>query len=185
VLSFRTLFEWRDSQVLDDGNTRGKQHAVHRTFTVAGVIDIERIDADQRGTRCGQAPGRRPGEIGITVKVAAGSPVTRPAGDEQHRRAGTVQAFEQPGIDAPAVRRHRNRHTLQMGHRGEGQVRGIAAFGIAVVRTVELGTDIGDEFHPVDAKAGARHILAATPVLPMRAHIVQLGLVEIPVFALL
>jgi hypothetical protein len=49
----------------------------------------------------------------------------------------------------------------------------------------ELATNAGGLTISARRWAGARRILAATPVLPMRAHIVQLGLVEIPVFALL
>ena len=52
----------RPVRVLDDGYAGGKQQCVRGPLTVGGVVDVERVDADECGVMGGE-PGRaRPGQ---------------------------------------------------------------------------------------------------------------------------
>ena len=44
----------KPAQVLDDGDPGGQQRGVHRARWAAGVIDVDRVDADQCGLLLGQ-----------------------------------------------------------------------------------------------------------------------------------
>jgi len=45
------------SQVLDDGNAGGEQQGMRGPFTVCDVVDVDRVDADERRVVAGE-PGR-------------------------------------------------------------------------------------------------------------------------------
>ena len=48
--------------MLDDGNASGEQQRVRRPAAVADVVDVERVDTDQRRTMGGEPRGAGPGE---------------------------------------------------------------------------------------------------------------------------
>jgi hypothetical protein len=49
-------------QVLDDGNTGREQQGVRGPLAVGGVIDVERVDADQCHVLAGEPYGGGPGQ---------------------------------------------------------------------------------------------------------------------------
>lgn len=48
--------------MLDDGNAGGKQQRVRGPFAVGGVVEVERVDADECGIMIGEPGCARPGQ---------------------------------------------------------------------------------------------------------------------------
>ena len=86
------------AQVLDDRDAGPQQHRVDRPLARAGVVDVDRVDADDGGAGVDEALGRVDAEERVVgVAVAVGPPVGVPAGPEQHGPPGDVHAVEQVG----------------------------------------------------------------------------------------
>ena len=61
--------------MLDDGDAGPEQRRVDRPRPVADVVDVERIDPDQRRTRLGEPLGGLGGEERVAREVVLGAPV--------------------------------------------------------------------------------------------------------------
>src|SRR5262249_33674310 len=57
-----------------------QQRGVHRACRAAGVVDVDRVDANQCGLPLDQPVGGGSGEEGVLGAVTVGAPVTVPAG---------------------------------------------------------------------------------------------------------
>src|SRR6185503_12242041 len=63
------------AQVLGDGNARAQENGVRRAAGIRGVVDVQGVDADERGALIPQPLGARAGQEGMAVEVAVRSPV--------------------------------------------------------------------------------------------------------------
>src|SRR6266480_4368980 len=85
---------WRElvepAQVLHDRDASRQQRGVRRARRAAGVVDVERVDADQSGLLLDQAVGGGSGEERAPGAVALAAPVAVPAGVDQHGPACNV-----------------------------------------------------------------------------------------------
>ena len=119
-----------------------------------GVVDIVAVDADQPGAALGEQPRRGFGEEGVALRIGVGAPVPVPAGVDQHRLAGDVEAFERVRRRPPAPRRGRRGRaaTASCSSVEPGE---IGAVGVAVEGRVEIGAGIGDHVDPADLEARA------------------------------
>src|SRR5262249_28292175 len=107
---------WRElvepAQVFHDRDASRQQRGVHRACRAAGVVDVDRVDANQCGLPLDQPVGRGSGEEGVLGAVAVGAPVTVPAGvgtppvlGRGSRRAhGTNAPSHGPGVRYPQAR---------------------------------------------------------------------------------
>src|SRR5262249_59248362 len=75
---------WRElvepAQVFHDRDASRQQRGVHRACRAAGVVDVDRVDANQCGLPLDQPVGGGSGEKGVLGAVTVGAPVTVPAG---------------------------------------------------------------------------------------------------------
>src|SRR5215831_13584661 len=75
---------WRElvepAQVFHDRDASRQQRGVHRACRAAGVVDVDRVDANQCGLPLDQPVGGGSGEEGVLGAVTVGAPVTVPAG---------------------------------------------------------------------------------------------------------
>ena len=55
--------------MLHDGNARREQQRVRGPFAVGGVVDVERVDADQRRVMAGEPGGTGPGQEVVAIGV--------------------------------------------------------------------------------------------------------------------
>src|SRR5262249_37471516 len=75
---------WRElvepAQVFHDRDASRQQRGVHRACRAAGVVDVDRVDANQCGLPLDQPVRGGSGEEGVLVPDTVGAPVTVPAG---------------------------------------------------------------------------------------------------------
>src|SRR5215470_8148167 len=75
---------WRElvkpAQMFHDRDASRQQRSVHRACRAAGVVDVDRVDANQCGLPLDQPVGGGSGEEGVLGAVTVGAPVTAPAG---------------------------------------------------------------------------------------------------------
>src|SRR3954468_4964601 len=72
------------AQVLDNGDICAEQGRMHGPAEVANVIDVERIDPDERGALLHKVLGGFESEKWMSHQVHRGPPMRIPAGVDQH-----------------------------------------------------------------------------------------------------
>ena len=150
-------------EVLDDRDARGEERRVHRPRAVLGVVDVQRVDADEATPRA--APARAPAPrrgTGCPSAVARRAEVARPAGAEQHRAAAQRRAAAAPRVrcDARPPARRRPRPADRRASRGARPARS-GAVGEAVGRRIDVGAGVGDHLDPADLELGALRVALA------------------------
>ena len=145
----------KPTQVLHDRDARGQQRRVHRARGAAGVIDVDRVDADQSGLLLDQPVGGGGGQEGIPGAVALGAPVTVPAGMDQRGSAANLVGGQRVAVDGapPGFDSHHN--AVQVGDAAKGQAGHVGRAGEAVERAVEVGAGVGHHRDAPDVELGA------------------------------
>src|SRR5215210_236905 len=82
------------AHVLDNGDICAEQSRMDRSAGVAGVIDVERIDPDEHGPLPHEVLGRVESEKRMSRQVVWGSPMSIPAGVDQHGLTCQVEAVK-------------------------------------------------------------------------------------------
>ena len=151
--------------MLDDRDARPEQGGVHRALAGAGVVDVHRVDADDRRAGGdepldGVHPDVRVRRRRRSRRSPSGGPsrcgTARPARPRRRRRAGRRRP---PG--APVASTSDARHADDAGEVEPGQV---VAVGEAVERRVEVGAGVGHHVDAPDLELVARRVRA--PVTP-------------------
>src|SRR5215510_2929623 len=97
---------WRElvepAQVFHDRDASRQQRGVHRACRAAGVVDVDRVDADQCGLLLDQPAGGGSGEERVLGAVAVAAPVAVPAGMEEHGPACDVMGGQSVPVDRAA-----------------------------------------------------------------------------------
>ena len=97
-------------EVLDDVHTRAQQQRVRGPLTAGfRVVDVDRVDPDQHGTRVDQVLRAVSGEKRCARTVFGRSEVAVPSGVQQHGGAAHVPAGKSPGADSAVAWRPRHR----------------------------------------------------------------------------
>ena len=147
-------------QVLDDGDVVAQQDGVHRAASVRGVVDVERVDADEGGAGVAEQEGGAFGQKRMVLEVGGRSPMLRPAGVHQHRLARHVTAPERRlAHGLPPADLHPNDDSVESGYRRKRQLRQVFPLGIAVKRRVDVGARVGDHLDLADGEFGAWRVV--------------------------
>src|SRR4051794_309849 len=113
---------------------------MHRSGRVARVVDVVRVDPDEGRPRRAKGLGGLPGQEWMTLEVAVGPPVVRPAGLDQDGLAPERSALEDPWADGPAATGlPGDNHGVEVGKLLQRERREVRAVGEAVERRVEVG----------------------------------------------
>ena len=122
-------------------------------LTVACIINIERVDADQDRAARDQMFGRFPVQIWVTLAVLRSPPVSIPTGADEHCFAVQIMISQKFRLDnAPIDSGRIDDHTDEVSEAIERQRRQIAPLRITMERCVEVSAGVGDQFDPADLK---------------------------------
>ena len=122
-----------------------QQLRVHRAVGVAGVVDVQRVDADQHGAGPGQVGRGIRGQERVVPEVLVGPPVPVPAGVDEHRLAPAVIRQQQAAVDGPGSLRHIHPDAVQLGQLVQRQLGQIVGVGIAMERAVQVRARVATE----------------------------------------
>ena len=138
------------AEMLDDRDLGAQQRRMHRAGEVLDVVDVERVDPDQRRARLTRYSAASPVRKGIARRGSAACPSARPS------RCGPAPPC--PAGRAPRTHPARCRGLgrapdhdgLQIGQRLERQLRQVLAVGVAVERRVDVGAGVGHHLDLAD-----------------------------------
>src|SRR3954447_26339964 len=103
------------AHVLDNGDVFAQQRRMHGPLGVAGVIDVERMDPDERGSQPHEVLARVEREKRMSRQVVWGSPMSIPAGVDQHGLTCQIEAVKRWCRDSSAgLRRNANYDPCQI-----------------------------------------------------------------------
>ena len=106
--------------MLHDRNAGAEQQRVGGPRTVRRVVDVERVDADQRGARRDQLLRRRAGQERMAGAVPLGAPVDVPSRVHEHGLAPHLPPAKRLDIERATVALgDADDHALQIGDRVE------------------------------------------------------------------
>ena len=129
---------------------------------IPGVVDVDRVDADQGGLVPGQPGGPGLGEEVRVLGVGRRAEPRVVAGVQQHRRAAHVERGQGADVDAAPLRsRDAHHHGGQAGRPLQRDRREVGAIRVAVVGRVEVGPRVADQADPVDRELGTGGVAAA------------------------
>ena len=124
------------------------------------VIDVERIDPDERRARLCEILGCvLRDERMLPAGVGVGAPMRVPAGVHEHRSPIHVLPLESRRIDR-AFRANTRAYddARQIGDCFQRIARDVAAVFVAMERGVDVGTGVGQELDLADLKSGAGRV---------------------------
>jgi hypothetical protein len=90
--------------MLHDRNARREQQRVRGPFAVGGVVEVDRVDADQRGVVGGEPGGAGPGQEVVAVGVGRCAEPRVVAGVQQHGPAADLERRQGPDVDTALLR---------------------------------------------------------------------------------
>jgi hypothetical protein len=96
--------------VFDNRDFGGEQKGMHGPAQVAGVINVQRVDADERHASVEKVLGGVFRQEGVALEILVRAPVRIPAGADQDRLASQIVVFESCTTDGPAFRQVRRNH---------------------------------------------------------------------------
>src|SRR5215471_10046341 len=146
------------AEVLDDRDACLEKQRVGGPLGVGGVVDIEGIDADERGTGGGEERRGGARHERMAVAVGGGSPVSVPAGVQQHGFAAEVVAPEKIGVESPP-RGEREEDAREICEAVQRQPGDVCSLGETVEGSVHVGAGVGDEVHAGDREGRSRRVV--------------------------
>jgi hypothetical protein len=142
-------------KVLDDGDARGQEERVHGARSTAGIVDVHRVDADQRRALGHQPLGRAARQERGTSPVVLGPEVAVPPGVHQHRLPSHLEREEKLTVDGAAGgSRDAHHDAFEVGHRIERSRLQVGAIGVAVEGRVEVGAGVRHHGDAPDVELG-------------------------------
>jgi hypothetical protein len=91
------------AHMLDNQNFFVKQKRVNRPGLSPGVVDIDRIDANELDATGDQIAGRVLGQMGMVLKVLLGSPILVPTAMHKDRASSQLFALKEAGVDGQVL----------------------------------------------------------------------------------
>ena len=152
-------------EVLDDVHAGAEQQRVRGPLAARlGVVDVERVDADEHRTGVDEPLRALAREERRADAVLRRAEPAVPAGVQQHGRAAHVAIGEGLGDGCRGARRPRVLEVEDLGaqpdERRQVESREVAPVGVAVERRVEVGAGVADHRDDVHRELGARRVLA-------------------------
>src|SRR5438105_15042883 len=131
------------AQVLDNWDAGPEQQRVSGPRAVARVVDVERVDADERRAGGDEVLRRDTGEIRVARPVALGAPVDVPARVYQYGLALHVPPAEHAHVERPTVAFSGADHqAFQVGDRLEREVGDVLPLLVAMGGRVDVGPGV-------------------------------------------
>jgi hypothetical protein len=148
--------------VLDDRNAAAQQKRVCGPARVGHVVDVDRVDADQRHARFGQVLRRRAGDVRmVRLRIGLAPPVARPVGMNEERGAAKIERRHVVDLERAFARRQVHEHTAQVRDAGQRQLADVRSILEAVERRVDVGAGVRDHLDPSDVKLGLAAVTLA------------------------
>ena len=153
--------------MLHDRDSGRKQQRVRGTHAVARVVDVERVDADERRSRAGEVLRGRPRQVRMSLGVAGRAPVRVPSRPHQDRAAGEVMAREEirgrARVRFPAASTTRPGKVRQPLERKRADVLAVRE---SVERGVEIRSGVRHHAHARDVERRAAGVVTARSLAP-------------------
>src|SRR5262249_14827036 len=148
--------------MLDNRNPRAEQQRVRGTRAVLRVINIHRINSDQRRRGLDQQLGGASSHEGSALVVLRRAPMRIPASANQYGPVPQIQTLKIPPINRATVSPGRVYHqTFDISQPFKRQSAQINSTFEPVERRVNVGSSVGDHLDAVDLKRRALGISAA------------------------
>ena len=137
------------SQMFDDVDAVGKKAGVGRTFAVRlvrDVVNVDRVNADEKGTVIGKVVRRLSAEEGSTFGVSRRTEVSIPARVQEHRFPGDLPAINYADRNGTPLHFGEMEHfSGQVDQRSQVETGQIGSIRVAVVWTVKIRARITEE----------------------------------------
>src|SRR5258708_1483478 len=146
--------------MLNDGNPRCKKDRVYRSRSIAGIVDIQRINSNQGSALVSEVLCSSLSQERMPLKVLVRAPVAIPTSVDQHGATRDVDCRKVRPIDGA---------TLDTGcaHNDPGDMRHVRQWcrgqicptWIAVVWRIDVCAGIGDHIDATDLELRARGVV--------------------------
>ncbi len=154
--------QWERCQVrhvFDDGNFVFQKNGVNRAPQILDIIDVVRIDSDQRGSTVCQKEGRVFGQERMPLEILRRVPVPGPACFDQHGLAREIFCGRKARDNDCLLVLARYFDGGEVRELLQFQLRQVLAIRIAVKRRIQIGPGIRHHLDLADLKLGSRRVV--------------------------
>ena len=131
--------------MLDDRNPGAEQRRVDGPRRIGRVVDVERVDADERRASIAQVRRRVGRQKRMSFEILIGAPVAVPSGVHEHGLAAHVARHECTARNCAIVcAGDTHDDGIDRCDRIEREVGDIVAVGIAVIGAVDVSARVAD-----------------------------------------
>ncbi len=139
--------------MFDNRNALAEQNAVRGSRQVGRVVDVVRVDADERGAFVQEKLRGGFSEERMALEIPVGSPMLIPTRVNQHGSALYFQTFEITGLDRSLLLAlSSEQHAIQVRDRLQFKLRQIISLRVTMKRSIELSAGIRHHFDLADLK---------------------------------
>src|ERR1700682_4512617 len=141
-------------QMLADRDTGPEKLGMGRSRRIAGVVDVERVDAHESRSLRDQKFRGSPRQERVVGEIRRSTPMFREIGPKHDRAAGQIEVAEGVAIDGAPGPGCVDDDGRQIGELLQGKAGEVYPIAIPVPRRIDIGSGIAAEMEAGDIELG-------------------------------